>query len=105
MPELLLILLILALLWLWRDSARSRELAVRAARSACAQSGAQFLDGTVSLVALRLCRKSSGSMALCRAYSFDFSLDGEQRRSGAVSMQAQAIVDLVLDIDGVTTVH
>ena len=105
MPEILLILIILALLWLWRDSARSRELAVKAARSACAQSRAQFLDGTVNLVALRLCRKSSGSMALCRKYSFDFSLDGEQRRSGTVSMRAQTIVDLVLDVDGETTVH
>jgi hypothetical protein len=105
MPELLYILIILFLLWLWRDSARSRERAVKAARAACAHSGAQFLDDTVMLAAVRLCRKSSGSMALCRLYSFDFSLDGEQRRSGAVSMHAQTIVDLVLDVDGATRIQ
>ncbi len=105
MPELLYILFIALLIWLWRDSARSRELAIDAARGACTQAGAQFLDGTVMLAKLRLCRKPSGNMALCRVYSFDFSLDGAHRRSGTVVMRAQSIEDLVLDLDQVSTLQ
>ena len=105
MSELLYILLVLAVFWFWMDSSRSRERAVNAAREACKQAGVQFLDDTVMLAKIRMCRKSSGSMALCRSYSFDFSLDGEQRRSGSVSMRAQTLIDLVLDVDHVSVIQ
>ena len=105
MPELLYILIIVFLVWLWRDSARTRELAIDAARGACSQVGAQFLDATVMLAKGRLCRKPSGNMALCRVYSFDFSLDGAHRRSGRVFMHAQSIADLILDLDQVSTLQ
>jgi hypothetical protein len=99
MPEILYILLLLALLWFWRDSTNAREKATSSARAACSRIEAQFLDETVMLAKLRLCRRNSGTMALCRLYSFDFTLDGEQRRSGVIRMKAQVIEDIVLDID------
>ena len=105
MPELIFILIIVLLIWLWRDSARTRELAIAAARSACGRVGAQFLDETVMLAKVRLCRKPTGNMALCRVYSFDFSLDGAHRRSGTIVMNAQSVKDLVLDLDQVSTLQ
>jgi hypothetical protein len=103
--EILYILLLVGLLWFWRDSTTAREKATTTARSACRQIDAQFLDDTVMLVKLRLCRRNSGTMALCRLYSFDFTLDGEQRRSGVIQMKAQRIEDILLDIDQASTLQ
>jgi hypothetical protein len=102
MQEILLILSLLFVLWLWRDSLNAREKAVTASRRACEQMDAQLLDDTIGLVKLRLCRTNAGTMALCRYYDFDFSLDGEHRRSGSISMKGQRILDIVLDLDQTT---
>jgi hypothetical protein len=99
MHELLYILMLLGVLWFWRDSANAREKATSAARAACTQINAQFLDETVMMVKLRLCRRNTGTMALCRLYNFDFTVDGSQRRSGVIQMKAQIIEDILLDID------
>ena len=50
MNELLLFLLPLVALWFWRDSMRARERALLAARSACAQIGAQHYVVTSCLI-------------------------------------------------------
>lgn len=102
MQEFFLIGGLFFVLWLWRDGMKARERAVAASRRACQQMDAQLLDDTVVLNKLRLCRTNAGTMALCRLYSFDFSLDGEQRRSGSISMKSQGIEDIVLDIDQTT---
>lgn len=105
MQDLLLLLGLFALLWLWRDSMKARERAIEVCRHACQQINAQLLDDTVALSKIRLCRTRLGTMALCRLYGFDFSLDGEQRRSGSIYMKGQGIEDLVLDIDKTTNLH
>ena len=99
MNEILLLLVLVFVLWFWRDSLKAREQAIMICRRACDQIHAQLLDDTVALAKLRLCRTKRGTMALCRVYGFDFTLDGEHRRSGSVSMRGQGIEDLVLDID------
>lgn len=86
-------------LWFWYDSMRAREQAVEASSAACMRLNAQFLDQTVVLTKLRLCRTRRGNMSLCRLYVFDFTIDGTVRRTGVVKMIGQRIVDLVLDID------
>lgn len=105
MQELLFIALVFFALWLWRDSLNARERALAAGKRACDQLNAQFLDDTVSISKLRLCRTKSGTVALCRSYSFDFSLDGEVRRLGNITMRGQLIEELVLDIDHETALH
>lgn len=102
MQEILFILILIGVLWLWQDSVSTREKATAAARAACRQINAQFLDETVMMVKLRLCRRNSGTMALCRLYNFDFTLDGEQRRSGVIRMKADIIEDILLDVDQAT---
>ena len=99
MNEFLMIGALLSVLWLWVDSLKSRERAIMASRMACDQLNVQLLDDTVVLNKLRLCRTPAGTMALCRGYDFDFTLDGEHRRSGNISMRGQVIEDIVLDVD------
>ena len=79
-------LLALALLILfWRDSLQVRESATRICRQACASYGVQFLDQTVALQRLRLRWVRSGPK-LQRTYQFDYSLEGEGRRTGYLVM-------------------
>ncbi|MDJ0834769.1 MAG: DUF3301 domain-containing protein [Gammaproteobacteria bacterium] len=105
MPEILLIVALFFVLKFWYQSMKSREQAVAAAKRACSQINVQLLDDTVEMIRLRLCRTNSGTVALCRLYSFDFSMDGEQRHTGTISMRGREIIDVVLDIDQVTAIQ
>ena len=105
MQEIIFIFVVILSFWLWRDSLNAREQALVAAKRACKQLNVQFLDDTVSISRLRLCRTKYGTVALCRLYSFDFSLDGEVRRLGNISMRGQIIEDVMLDIDQETPLH
>ena len=97
--------LLVFILWFWYDSLQAREQATEAGNRACKRVDAQFLDQTVVLKRLRLCRTHRGNMSLCRLYLFDFTLDGEIRREGMIMMVGQRIVDLVLDIDHASVIH
>lgn len=94
MTEILLLCLFAALAWLWWDSMQAREAAVTAARSACDAEGLQFLDDTVGIAALRPARNSNGRLLLQRAYDFEFSDTGDNRRKGSVVMLGRRVVVL-----------
>jgi Protein of unknown function (DUF3301) len=97
MPEVLSILLMAALGWLWYDSMRARERAVLAGKHACERDGLQFLDDTVQIMKLWPARNRDGRMALRRTYRFEFSDDGAQRRGGVVVMLGARVESLDLE--------
>ena len=97
MPELLTVLLIALLGWLWYDSMRARERAVQAGKQACARNGLLFLDDTVQIVKLWPARDPDGRLVLRRTYRFEFSDDGARRRDGIVVMLGAGIESLHLD--------
>lgn len=68
--------------WLWMDSVKAREIAVRAAAIACAEDGCQLLDETVAIRAFRFGRDAQGVLKLVREYGFEFSETGDNRRAG-----------------------
>lgn len=72
------------LAWLWLASLKAREIAVHAARQACADDRLQLLDDSVSLLRLRFERDGYGVLCLRREYAFDYSDTGNNRRSGRV---------------------
>ena len=82
--ELAGILLIAGLAWLWLDSLRAREVAVRAAREACLAEGLQLLDWTVSISSFRLARDEDGRLRIQRAYDFEYSDTGNNRLKGGL---------------------
>ena len=67
--ELLGILLIAAVAWLWLDSLKARETAVRAAREACRAEGLQLLDDTVAISSLWPARDPDGRLRLYAEYA------------------------------------
>ena len=91
---LIAVAVLAAVVWLWRESLRSREAATRAGRRICAASDVQFLDETVALV--RMSVAWHGRVALVRIYRFDYSTDGADRAVGLVIVQRGAVVHVQL---------
>lgn len=86
-------LVLLSLLaWLWMDSLKVREIAVRNAREACAAEGLLFLDDTVGISSLKLARDDEGRAHLQRAYDFEYSDTGNNRLKGSVVMLGQRVL-------------
>lgn len=72
------------LVWWWLASLHAREAALEACLRACKQERVQLLDETVRLRRLGLARDSSGRIKVRRAYVFEYSLEGDDRRMGEV---------------------
>lgn len=92
-----LLLAISLLIWFWRNSLRVRETATRISRQSCASYGVQFLDQTVALQHLRPRWVRSG-LRLQRTYQFDYSLEGEGRRTGYLVMLGNQHLSLHLNL-------
>ncbi|MES9992363.1 MAG: DUF3301 domain-containing protein [Candidatus Thiodiazotropha sp.] len=92
-----LLLLLMLLVWFWRDSLRVREIAIQISRKACHSHGVQFLDQTVALHRLGIRWLRSG-LKLRRVYEFDYSLEGSGRRTGYLVMLGTENVSLHIDL-------
>jgi Protein of unknown function (DUF3301) len=91
-------LLALALLaWLWYDSMRARERAVAAGQTACARERLQFLDETVECTSVWPVRNAAGRLVLRRVYRFEFSDDGSNRRAGSIVMLSGEVESLTME--------
>ena len=82
--EILSLLLFCAAVWLWLDSLKAREIAVRAARAACTAEALLLLDDTVAIANLKLRRDDDGHVKLQRAYDFEYSDTGNNRLKGSI---------------------
>src|SRR3972149_3451547 len=91
-PEIIGIIILGALAWLWFDSLRAREAAVRAARAACAAEGLMLLDDTVAIANLKPARDDNGRFILQRAYDFEFSDTGNNRLQGSVVLRGHRVI-------------
>lgn len=91
------LLALAALAWLWYDSMRARERAVAAGQAACARERLQFLDETVECTSVRPARNAAGRLQLRRVYRFEFSDDGRNRRSGSIVMLSAEVESLTME--------
>jgi hypothetical protein len=95
LSNLLLLLVLGAIAGLWLKLSAARERAVREARRQCEQHGLQLLDETVGLRGLRL-RRVNGWRTVERCYSFEVSIDGDDREPGRLWMIGNALSGLSL---------
>ncbi len=84
--ELMALVLLAGGVWQWLDTLKAREVGVRAAQLACAEEGLQFLDETVVGRSDRMARDEQGQLKLRRVYAFEYSDNGDNRRSGSVTL-------------------
>jgi hypothetical protein len=81
---LLLLILLGLIVWFWQNTLHARELALRAARDTCRSQQLQLLDGTVTLHRLALQRSKQGRVTLQRTFQFNYSIEGNDRRTGFI---------------------
>ena len=97
-------LIVLCLLgWFWLDSIKVREAGVQAARAACLRERVQLLDDTISIRSVRVGRNGEGRVCFRRAYDFEFSGSGDDRRRGTVMLLGTDVVLLDIGIRPVPT--
>lgn len=89
--EIISVVILGALFWLWFDSTRVHEIAVERARSQCHVNEVQFLDDTVSLANIKLARDEDGRLTLKRTYTFEYSDTGNNRQSGSIIMLGRVV--------------
>jgi hypothetical protein len=92
--EIFSLCLLAAVVWLWLDSLKAREIAVRAARAACAADELLLLDDTVAIANLKPVRDDDGHVKLQRAYDFEFSDTGDNRLKGSVVLLGHRVIML-----------
>lgn len=92
MTEVAGILVLAAAAWLWLDSLKAREVAVRTAREVCAAERLQLLDWTVAITNLKLARDDLGRVKLQRAYDFEYSDTGNNRIKGSLVLLGHRVV-------------
>ena len=88
------ILLLAALGWLWLDSLKARDAALRTAREACAAEGLMLLDYTVAIASLKLARDENGRIQIQRAYDFEYSDTGDNRLKGSIVLRGHRVIVL-----------
>ena len=82
------IAVLVAGLWYWYDSLRSRELALRYCRRFCSQHQVQFLDQSVHVSRILLGRVARTRLCIRRFYVFEFSIAGTDRYYGVAVVAA-----------------
>lgn len=93
---LLLILFAAACAWLWRGHG-IRERALALVKQHCAKLDVELLDGAVALRRLTILRDGKGHRRLARLYDFEFTVTGEQRLRGQISMFGQSLGHIELE--------
>lgn len=84
--DLLGLLLLAAVAWLWLDSLNAREAAVSATKAACDAETLLLLDDTVAIQRISLGRDGDGVLRIRRVYDFEYSDTGNDRRTGSIAM-------------------
>lgn len=93
----LLVLLLFAscAAWLWRGHG-IRERALALVRRHCEKAEVLLLDDNVALQRLRWLPDARGQRRLARVYGFEFTVTGEQRHAGSISMFGQHLGQIEL---------
>ena len=96
--DILGLLLIAAIAWLWLDSLNSREVAVSAAKAACNSEGLLLLDDTVAIQRLGVGRNGDSALRIRRVYAFEYSDTGNDRRTGSLVMLGRRVLVINLNL-------
>ena len=96
--DLLGLLLLGAIAWLWLDSLKAREMAVSAAKAACNSERLLLLDDTVAIQRIGLARDGDGVSRIRRVYDFEYSDTGNDRTAGSIAMLGSRVLVINLNL-------
>lgn len=80
-----LMLLLTGAAWLWHSHGL-RERALERVKQHCAKLDLELLDGNVALRRITFKPDNEGRKRLARVYNFEFTVTGEQRHPGTITM-------------------
>lgn len=92
--EIIILIILGGLTWLWFDSFTAREAGISAVRRVCKMEGLQLLDETIAIISLKLKRNEEGRMGLYRIYEFEYSDTGDNRRRGRIHLLGHKVTVL-----------
>ncbi|HUH90176.1 MAG TPA: DUF3301 domain-containing protein [Lysobacter sp.] len=96
MPTLLIVMIVAsAAFGFWSAGRAAAERAEVVGRNACEAAGVQWLDQTVHVIAIRLCRGDDGWLGWERTFRFDYSRDGEDRHVGRLVLHGDRLVNFI----------
>jgi len=95
MDEVLALLLICLVIFIWYRNLTVRELAMKQTSHACQQQDFQLLDGSVHLSGLSLSRCPDQRRCLRRKYRFSYSSDHINRIEGVTIMLGNRLESIV----------
>jgi len=99
--DVLGLLLLAAVAWLWFDSLKAREMAVSASRAACDSEDLLLLDDTVAIRRISPGRDGDGILRLRRIYDFEYSDTGNDRSAGSIVMLGSRVLVINLNLPNV----
>ena len=95
--ELSVVILLIAFIYYWLGSIRAKEIATMHAKLYCKNISLEFLDDTVLIKKLRLCRNTKGHLSFYREYEFEFSSTGDYRYKGQVRLLSNNLIDIKME--------
>src|SRR4051812_10294783 len=90
--EIMSIVVVGCVAWLWLDSLKAREVAVIAARAGCRAENLLLLDDMVAIANVKLARDDDGRVKLQRAYNFEYSDTGNNRLTGSLVLRGHRVI-------------
>ena len=95
MGEILGLLVIMLIIYIWYRNLTVREIAMEHSSRACQQQNLQLLDGSVHLSGLSLTRCPDQRRCLRRRYRFAYSSDSVSRSTGVAILLGDHLESIV----------
>ena len=94
---ILWLILVAVIVFYWMHALRSKEAALKTAQKHCEQMQVQFLDQSVYLKRIWFKRNEQGQLCLWRDFYFEFTVSGDDRYFGRVTLLGKTISAVQLD--------
>jgi len=94
--SLFAVILLVLFVWYCLEGLKAREIGIAAAREACLRENLQFLDDTVAQNGIRILRDETGRLRLQRSFAFEYSLSGDDRQPGSVTLLGHKVIMLYM---------
>ena len=80
----------------WWHSSEQKRIAIAAARAYCKERNLQLLDETLLFDKFSLDRTWGKRRVLCRKYTFDYCLSGQDRHSGEIILDGYRVIRIIV---------
>lgn len=94
---ILWLMLLAVVVFYWMNALRVKDAAFSAAQKHCEMMEVQFLDQSVYLKRIWFKRNEQGQLCLWRDFYFEFTVNGDDRYFGRVTMLGRKITTVQLD--------